>query len=117
WRIAHLAVLLSTMTLVLTGMAVLYADSAWAPVVMRVFGGPQVTAVIHRTCAVIFITVFFLHLVYFAVHLGRQRAFRWFGPDSLVVRWQDLWDAVAMFKWFFGRGPRPVFERWTYWEK
>jgi cytochrome b subunit of formate dehydrogenase len=22
-----------------------------------------------------------------------------------------------MFKWFFGRGPRPVFDRWTYWEK
>ena len=22
-----------------------------------------------------------------------------------------------MFKWFFGKGPRPVFDRWTYWEK
>jgi cytochrome b subunit of formate dehydrogenase len=22
-----------------------------------------------------------------------------------------------MFKWFFGLGPRPVFDRWTYWEK
>ena len=22
-----------------------------------------------------------------------------------------------MFKWFFGMGPRPVFDRWTYWEK
>ena len=22
-----------------------------------------------------------------------------------------------MFKWFFGQGPRPVFDRWTYWEK
>jgi cytochrome b subunit of formate dehydrogenase len=21
------------------------------------------------------------------------------------------------FKWFFGLGPRPVFDRWTYWEK
>lgn len=22
-----------------------------------------------------------------------------------------------MFRWFFGRGPRPVFGRWTYWER
>lgn len=23
----------------------------------------------------------------------------------------------AMFKWFFFRGPKPTFDRWTYWEK
>jgi cytochrome b subunit of formate dehydrogenase len=26
-------------------------------------------------------------------------------------------DMIGMFKWFFGKGPRPKFERWTYWEK
>ena len=30
---------------------------------------------------------------------------------------QDLKDIVAMFKWFLGKAPRPVFDRWTYWEK
>jgi cytochrome b subunit of formate dehydrogenase len=118
WRIAHLIFLLSTMTLVLTGMAVLYGGSPWAPVVMRVFGGPQVTAIVHRTAAAIFLTVFLAHIIYFAIRLGRRPgAFRWFGPDSLVPRWQDLRDILAMYKWFFGLGPRPVFERWTYWEK
>ena len=118
WRLAHLAVLLSTMTLVLTGMTVLYSESSWAPVVVRLFGGPQVMAIIHRVCASIFVSVFFVHIVYMAIKLGRQRQpFRWFGPDSLVIRWQDFRDVVAMFSWFFGRGPRPVFERWTYWEK
>ncbi len=53
-----------------------------------------------------------------AVRLARQgRTFNWFGPDSLVIRWQDFRDALAMFNWFFGLGPRPVFDRWTYWEK
>ena len=53
-----------------------------------------------------------------AIKLGGQgRTLRWFGPDSMVVRWQDFRDILAMFKWFFGRGPRPVFDRWTYWEK
>ncbi|MGZ5228094.1 MAG: formate dehydrogenase subunit gamma, partial [Burkholderiales bacterium] len=52
------------------------------------------------------------------VHIARNwRTFRIFGPNSLIPRWQDLWDMMAMFKWFFGLGPRPVFDRWTYWEK
>ena len=43
--------------------------------------------------------------------------FRFFGPDSLVPRWEDLTGVIAMFKWFVGKGPRPTFDRWTYWEK
>ncbi len=34
-----------------------------------------------------------------------------------MPNWKDLDDALAMFKWFFGKGPRPAFDRWTYWEK
>jgi len=34
-----------------------------------------------------------------------------------VPNWQDLKDIVAMFQWFFGLAPRPVFDRFTYWEK
>ncbi len=118
WRVAHLVFLLVTMTLVLTGMTVLYANSFWAPVVARLFGGPQVMAIVHHTCAALFIAVFVVHVIFVAVRLARQaRTFKWFGPDSLVIRWQDFRDALAMFKWFFGNGPRPVFERWTYWEK
>jgi cytochrome b subunit of formate dehydrogenase len=118
WRLAHLVFALSLMTLTLTGMTLLYANSAWAPVVSNALGGPKVTTVIHRVCAVIFASIFFGHLIYMAVKLLPQwRTFRWFGPHSLLPRWQDFRDAGAMFRWFFGRGPRPVFDRWTYWEK
>jgi cytochrome b subunit of formate dehydrogenase len=41
----------------------------------------------------------------------------WFGPTSLMPNWKDLWDLLAMFKWFLGKGPRPALDRWTYWEK
>ena len=30
---------------------------------------------------------------------------------------QDFKDLAAHFKWFFGKGERPQFDRWTYWEK
>jgi cytochrome b subunit of formate dehydrogenase len=59
-----------------------------------------------------------VHLVYLLVRIGRRwRTFNWFGPLSLVPNWQDLKDITAMFQWFLGRRPRPVFDRWTYWEK
>jgi len=118
WRVAHLLFALSLMILTLTGMTVFYANSAWAPVVMNALGGPQVAGIIHRTCAVIFATVFFWHLCYMVIRIGRNwKTFQIFGSDSLVPNWQDLKDIVSMFKWFFGLGPRPVLDRWTYWEK
>ena len=40
-----------------------------------------------------------------------------FGPDSMVPTMQDWHDFVAHNKWFFGKGPKPQFDRWTYWEK
>ena len=40
-----------------------------------------------------------------------------FGPDSMVPTLQDWRDLVAHNKWFFGKGPKPQFDRWTYWEK
>jgi cytochrome b subunit of formate dehydrogenase len=118
WRIAHLTFALSLMILTLTGMSVFYADTAWAPVVMNALGGPIAAAYIHRVSAVIFATVFVAQLIYFVIRIGKNwRTFDWFGPHSLVPRLQDLWDIIAMFKWFFAMGPRPVFDRWTYWEK
>jgi predicted CXXCH cytochrome family protein len=118
WRIAHLLFALSVMTLVLTGMAVFYAGSDWAPVVMRFFGGPKVTAVLHRIAATIFVSIFLGHLVYVVWRIAKDwKNFKIFGPYSMVPSWQDMVDIVRMFKWFVGEGPRPVFDRWTYWEK
>ncbi len=117
WRVAHLVFALVTMTLVLTGTTALYADSDWAPVVAALFGGPKVLGLIHRVAATLFVGIFFIHFVYVMPRLLRDRSFRWFGPDSLIPNWKDLADCVAMFKWFFGKGPRPQFDRWTYFEK
>jgi cytochrome b subunit of formate dehydrogenase len=118
WRIAHLGFALAIIILVLTGMTLFYADSAWAPTVQRALGGPQVTGYVHRVCAVIFVGIFLAHLVYIAYRIvPNWKTFRWFGPHSLIPNWQDIKDIFSMFKWFLGMGPRPLFDRWTYWEK
>ena len=118
WRVAHLIGALSIMLLALTGLTVLFSGSAWAPYVMNLLGGPASAGVLHRIGAVGFMGVFFIHLIYFAYHIGRNwRTFEWFGPNSLVPNWNDLGDAIAMFRWFFGLGPRPVLDHFSYWEK
>ena len=117
WRIAHLAFALITMTLVLTGSAALFAHTSWAPVVAQALGGARGLALIHRVAATLFISIFFIHFIYVMQKLLRDRSFRWFGPDSLVPNWKDLSDVVGMFKWFFGKGEKPRFDRWTYFEK
>jgi cytochrome b subunit of formate dehydrogenase len=118
WRLVHLFFAVALMVLSLTGMAAFYAETGWAAAVMQALGGPQVAAVIHRVAAVVILALFIGHVMYFAVHFApRWRTFNWFGHTSLVPSLQDLRDIIAMFKWFFGKAPRPVFGRWTYWER
>ncbi|MBK8481659.1 MAG: hypothetical protein IPL40_10850 [Proteobacteria bacterium] len=131
-RFCHFLVIISFLLLVLTGMPLKFYTSDWAQLIFRLLGGPHVAATLHRLGAV-------LTGVYFAIHLGvvgarlwkargdyRDEGGRWrwrrffgvvFGPDSPIPNFQDLKDFWAHQKWFFGRGPRPQFDRWTYWEK
>uniref|UniRef100_Q47G78 Cytochrome c family protein n=1 Tax=Dechloromonas aromatica (strain RCB) TaxID=159087 RepID=Q47G78_DECAR len=117
WRVAHLVFALVTMTLVLTGTSALFSSSSWAPLVAAAVGGPKMLGIIHRVAAALFVGIFMIHFVYVMQRLLRSRTFRWFGPDSLIPNWKDFADCWGMFKWFFGRGPKPQFERWTYFEK
>ncbi|MCB1956207.1 MAG: cytochrome b/b6 domain-containing protein [Rhodocyclaceae bacterium] len=119
WRAAHLAFALVTMTLVLTGTAALYAETAWARSVVGALGGPANAGIVHRVAATLFVGIFFIHFVYVMFHLlvRRRGQFRWFGPDSLIPRWQDFIDCYQMFRWFLGMGPRPLLDRWAYFEK
>ncbi len=116
WRIAHLLLSLAVMGLVLTGTSLLYANTLWAPVVIKILGGPQISAIIHRICASIFAFLFFGHLFYI-FYAVLDKEFKWFGPNSLLPRMQDAYDCINMFKWFLGKGERPKFDRFTYWEK
>ena len=122
WMIAHLVLAIAVMTLVITGTTVLFANSFWAPLVMTLLGGAKVAAIIHRIAAVTFAAIFFGHLyvIFRKIYTDNRDhgiKFEWFGPHSLIPRLQDGRDFIAMCKWFFEKGPRPVFDRWTYWEK
>lgn len=118
WRWIHALFALSTMTLILTGTTLLFSHTDWAKAVVVFLGGPQMEGIIHRTAAVIWLSIFVAHLVIALATIWKKRkTFSWFGGTSMIPSWKDLRDLRDMFKWFVGRGPRPEFCHWTYWQK
>jgi cytochrome b subunit of formate dehydrogenase len=132
-RFLHFLVVASFLLLVLTGMPLKFYDSGWAKGIFTFLGGPEVARSIHHFAAVITFFYFGIHLSSLATKSWHGRK-RWrdpatgrfslrrvfgsvFGPDSMVPTLQDWRDFVAHQKWFFGKGPRPEFDRWTYWER
>ena len=117
-RTLHGFLMFSFLGLALTGMPALFSDAGWAPRLAAVFGGFGSAHVLHRVFASILIAVFLTHVarLVFRVALRRDYSIFW-GPTSLVPQPRDIKDMFQMFLWFFGRGPQPVFDRYTYWEK
>jgi len=119
-RVIHLFVIISFLTLALTGMILKFAGMPWAKFLSDLIGGVQVARILHRISAVITFGYFAYHLTSL-YKLKKRKNLSWkefiFGPNSLMFNKQDLIDFWATIKWFFGLGPRPTYGRWTYWEK
>ena len=117
WRLNHWALALSVMTLTLTGMVVMFPETGWAMFVIKMLGGTTGFGYVHRTAAVVFLLAVFGHGLIVLYKLRKDKDFDWFGPDSLLPRKRDWQDMKGQFKWFFGKGEAPRFDRWAYWEK
>ena len=116
-RWMHALVMISFMTLVFTGMPLKYKDTSWAQWVMDLFGGVTAAGVYHRVAAVITVVYWTAEMIYMLVMVARSRGKALTSPDSLLFNGKDLRDIVNMFRWFFGKGHKPQFARFTYWEK
>jgi cytochrome b subunit of formate dehydrogenase len=117
-RLLHGLLMTSFLGLSLTGLPLLFAEERWASRIARTLGGYGVTGVLHRTFALMLIACFLLHLgrVLHRVLVKQELGILW-GPDSLVPQPRDLVQMAQHFRWFVGLGPRPRFDRFTYWEK
>jgi cytochrome b subunit of formate dehydrogenase len=132
-RFLHFLVVTSFLLLVITGMPLKFYYTTWARTLFDIIGGAETARALHRLGALVTFTYFGLHVssLIGKCWKGRKKtrdpetgAFKWkrlwrvlFGPDSMMPTWQDWKDFVAHNKWFFGKGPKPEFDRWTYWEK
>jgi cytochrome b subunit of formate dehydrogenase/uncharacterized protein with PIN domain len=120
YSVLHIMVIVSFLGLAVTGMTLKFSYSAWAHWLSRLMGGFEAAGFIHRVCAV-------LTFAYFGIHiwdlLRRKSAARqsWrefiLGRNGMMFSRTDLREFWQSTKWFLGRGPRPGYGRWTYWEK
>lgn len=119
-RTLHVLMIVSFISLAVTGMTLKFSYTSWASTLSRMLGGYEAAGSIHRFAAVIMIGVFFTHLIDL-VRLKRKESKSWksliFGEDSMLPNKQDYLDFVGSIKWFLGLGDRPQYGRWTYWEK
>jgi cytochrome b subunit of formate dehydrogenase len=132
-RFLHFTLVSSFLVLTITGMPLKFYSAHWARTMFNILGGAGVGRALHHLAATILLICFVLHLfellgsIWAARHGFRNQETRKFqiksilraifGPDSMLLTRQDWRDFVAHQKWFFGKGSRPQFDRWTYWEK
>ena len=119
-RVTHIFVILSFMILALTGMMLKFANMPWANTLADFLGGVKSAGNWHRFAAIITFGYFAFHLsalLYTKFKRGIKVKDFIFSSSSLMFNRQDLRDFAATIKWFVGRGPKPQYGRWTYWEK
>ncbi len=114
----HVAIVSSFLLLAATGLPLKFAEASWAPALMALFGGAESAGFLHRLAAIVTFS-------YFAWHLGmlvhglivkKERGYFW-GPNSMTPQPRDIVDLWGMLKFFLYLGPKPKFDRFTYWEK
>ncbi len=112
--------IVSFISLALTGMSLKFSYTPWAAVVARLFGGFESAGGVHRMAAVVMMAVFGAH-IYNLVTVKKKEHGSWksliLGENSMLFNKKDWQDLKASLKWFAGKGERPDYGRWTYWEK
>src|SRR5210317_1881787 len=119
-RFLHFLVIISFLTLAVTGMALKFASERWAETVASFFGSFEVLGSLHRFMAVVTFTYVALNFVLMYQNWrksGKSMLQFMLHKDSMIPNLNDAKELLQTFKWFFGMGPQPQYGRWTYWEK
>ncbi|OGW82754.1 MAG: hypothetical protein A3C47_05160 [Omnitrophica bacterium RIFCSPHIGHO2_02_FULL_51_18] len=119
-RILHATMIVSFLTLATTGMTLKFSYTAWAIFVSRLLGGFEVSGFLHRSAAGVLVGLFLVHL-WDLLRRKRLDFGSWkkmlLGPDTVLFTLKDVREFFATVRWYMGRGARPRYGRWTYWEK
>jgi cytochrome b subunit of formate dehydrogenase len=119
-RTLHACMIVSFLSLALTGLSLKFSYTPWAVKLSHILGGFQTAGFIHRAAALIMFGTFITHL-YDLYRLKKTEYGSWrkllLGPNTMLPTRKDLQQFAGTMKWFVGVGPRPQYGRWTYWEK
>ena len=119
-RVLHILMIVSFISLALSGMTLKFSYTGWAVILSHLLGGFESAGYIHRFFAVVMVSVFVTHIIDLT-KMKKKEYKSWikliFAPGSMMFNKKDLKDIIGTLKWFVGVGERPEYGRWTYWEK
>lgn len=113
-RLQHGALLISFITLVITGFMLRYPDAWWVVGIRNLSSGAfDFRSLLHRIAGVLMIAASAYHLYYILfTERGKQLV------RDLVPKFQDVYDAIAVFRYNIGLSKhKPQFGRFSYVEK
>lgn len=114
----HVVVIVTFLLLAATGLPLHFHQTAWAQVLINLFGGVSTARFLHRIAAVGTFGYMAAHLinVFYRAVIRREKGLFW-GWRSMVPRGKDVKDLFQNLGYFLYRRPRPELDRWSYWEK
>jgi len=117
-RILHAVLVVTFLGLAATGLPLRFSSAAWSQNLARAVGGFSAILFFHKFCAVVLTIDFLIHAfdVGYRAFVKKQWSLLW-GTNSMVPNLKDAKDLLAQMRWFLFLGPKPKFDRYTYWEK
>src|SRR5260370_39587820 len=117
-RTMHAVLFTTFLGLAATGLPLHFSQSIGARRLASEVGGFGAILFFHKLCAIVLTIAFAIHVkeIFARGILHREKGIFW-GATSMVANWKDAKDMFAHFRWFLGLGPKPVFERYAYWER
>lgn len=112
-RVSHVLLLVSFTLLGITGLAQKFSTTSWALFILRVFGGIEITRLVHHVCAIVLMLLAVYHLLDagYKIFVRRTRL-------TMLPGLQDVKDAVQAFLYNLGFiKKRPQMGRYTFEEK
>ncbi|RPH72571.1 hypothetical protein EHM76_05815 [bacterium] len=112
-RIEHILLIVSFMTLVITGLPQKFAGAGWAEWMVAALGGIETLRVIHRVAATIFIleTIYHIVVVFYKIYVTRDDLTMLPGMKDAKDAWQTVTYNLGFSK------VKPKMGRYTFDEK
>lgn len=115
-RLLHLVVIASFTLLAVTGFSLSFSGQWWARALVFLMGGADNAGALHRLCAGVFYLGVMVHLLWLGYFKLVLRG-RLTGPQSAFPSKKDFEDLHRNFRYIFGKGEPPLFNRFSYLEK
>ena len=117
-RTMHAVLFTTFLVLAATGLPMRFSESLWARAFAAKVGGFGAILFFHKFCALVLSLAFLNHVkdIFVRAFLHKEKGLFW-GPNSMIASPKDVRDIIGHMRWFVGLGPRPQFDRYSYWEK